>query len=125
MHVYILSKKLIFYYCSLGIQVLLGVSQYGDLHFGQTLIFSFFGIHLCPHLSHWYLPHRYEIKGKRMLDKWMNVIGIANEIKLSKYLVWKEFGVLPPYTTNNKRVKMLKSYINPQKYYKGARSSVG
>lgn len=71
------------------------------------------------------VPHRYEIKGKGMLDKWMNVIGMANEIKMSKYLVWREFGVLPPYTTHNERVKMLKGYINPQKYYTGARSSVG
>lgn len=63
------------------------------------------------------VPHRYEIKGEKMLDMWIKTIGIANGVKLSKYLVWKKFGVVPPRTTHNERIKLLKGFINPEKYY--------
>ncbi len=63
------------------------------------------------------VPHRYELKGETMLREWMKTIGIANHVKLSKYLVWEKFGLLPPYTTHNERIRMLKGFINPEKYY--------
>ncbi len=62
-------------------------------------------------------PHRYEVKGKAMLKKWMETVGIANHVKLSKYHVWGKFGLLPPYTTHSERIKMLEGFINPEKYY--------
>ena len=62
-------------------------------------------------------PHRYELKGTAMLEKWIKDIGFGNVVKLSKYLVWKKYGVLPPYTSHKERIKMLNGYINPVKYY--------
>ncbi len=71
------------------------------------------------------IPHRYEIKGGKLVELWIKTIGISNHVKFSKYMVWKKFGLLPPYTTHNERIKMLNGYINPEKYYARARSSVG
>ena len=52
------------------------------------------------------------ISGIKGLDKWMNLVGMKNKVKLSRYLVWKKFGFCPTHTTLNQREALLKDKID-------------
>jgi len=58
-----------------------------------------------------------EIKGVSRLEKWMELIGFSNPVQKTKYLIWKEYGFMPPKTSLNERFKILGGEINPQEYY--------
>lgn len=48
------------------------------------------------------------ISGLDGLDKWMDLIGIKNPVKLSRHLVWKKFGFCSTHTTLKQREELLK-----------------
>jgi len=52
------------------------------------------------------------ISGVDGLEKWMNLIGIKNPVKLSRYLVWKKFGFCPPHTTLQQRKDILNGKLD-------------
>lgn len=60
-----------------------------------------------------YIKHYLNIHGKRNLEKWMELIGFNNPIHFTKYLIWKKFGVCPPYTTLNQRFTILRGKTLP------------
>ncbi len=59
-----------------------------------------------------------KVSGGIQVDKWMNEIGSKNPKHLTKYLVWKNFGLCPPYTSLELRKKILKKEVSPYSYYK-------
>jgi hypothetical protein len=46
--------------------------------------------------------------GKKNLRKWRNIINYYSYNTLTRYLVWKETGMLPVGTNLNNRIKILK-----------------
>ena len=58
------------------------------------------------------------VYGKRELRIWMENIGFANPSKISRLMVWKQYGVLPPYTTFPQRVAMIAGKLDPYDYYR-------
>ena len=48
------------------------------------------------------------LSGVKRLNEWMNLIGIKNPVKLTRYFVWKKFGFCPPHTTLKEREDILK-----------------
>ncbi len=58
------------------------------------------------------------VYGKRELHIWMEKIGFANPSKISRLMVWKQYGVLPPYTTFPQRVAMIARKLDPYDYYR-------
>ena len=60
--------------------------------------------------------HRFEMKGIKNLEKWMNEIGFSNFGKFSRYLIWKKFGFCPTNISLSERVKILNGAINPNIY---------
>ncbi len=48
------------------------------------------------------------INGVNRLTKWMNLIGMKNPVKLSRYNIWKKFGFCPTNTTLKQREELLK-----------------
>ena len=57
------------------------------------------------------------INGVSRLIKWMDLIGIKNSVKFSRYQVWKKFGFCPPFTTLGERRKILKEELKINSYY--------
>jgi DNA-binding transcriptional regulator WhiA len=53
----------------------------------------------------------YDISGSKNLDKWMNVVGSSNNVHITKYLIWKKFGYVPPKISLDQRQKLLKKKI--------------
>jgi len=58
------------------------------------------------------------IKGKTMLKMWMNLMGFNNPVHVTKYHIWKKFGLCPTRVNLFEREKILKGQINPYSYYK-------
>ncbi len=52
------------------------------------------------------------VNGVNGLEKWMELIGIKNPVKLSRYLIWKKFGFCPPHTTLQQREDILKGKLD-------------
>jgi len=52
------------------------------------------------------------ISGVKRLQRWMELIGIKNSVKLTRYLVWKKFGFCPPHTSLEQRKDLLKDKLN-------------
>lgn len=52
------------------------------------------------------------ISGIERLNKWMNLIGIKNQSKLSKYLIWKKFGFCPTNLTFQQRKDILNGKLD-------------
>lgn len=48
------------------------------------------------------------INGSNRLKKWMKLVGMKNNSKLSKYIIWKTFGFCPPRKTLKEREDILK-----------------
>ena len=54
------------------------------------------------------VSHQININGKKNLQRWMDTIGFSSYNTLTRYMVWKETGSLPPKTDINDRIKILK-----------------
>lgn len=48
-----------------------------------------------------------EINGIEQINKWIKIIGIKNNVKFSRYLIWKRFGFCPTNTTFKQRKGIL------------------
>ena len=57
------------------------------------------------------------ISGPERLEKWMELIGTKNPVKLSRYLVWKKFGFCPPHTTLRQREDFLNDKEDIHSHY--------
>lgn len=58
-----------------------------------------------------------QISGRHRLEQWMKVVSFNNPVHLSKYLIFKKYGFVPPHTTLAERKKILKKKIDPWSYY--------
>jgi intein/homing endonuclease len=47
------------------------------------------------------------VRGVRMLEKWMKIVGMHNNSSLTKYLLWKKQGFCPSYTSMKERMELL------------------
>ena len=56
--------------------------------------------------------HYISISGIDGLEKWIEVVGIKNSVKLSRYLIWKKFGFCPPNTTLEQRKDILNGKLD-------------
>lgn len=65
----------------------------------------------------------FEINEKSSIQKWLNLIGTKNPVHQTKVSIWKKFGYVPPKTTLNERIKILKGFINPESYYDSRRGT--
>ena len=63
------------------------------------------------------------IFGEEALHIWMEKIGFANPSKLSRLMVWKQHGILPPYTTFPQRVAMIAEKLDPYEYYRKGKTA--
>lgn len=52
------------------------------------------------------------ISGIEGLERWMELIGMKNPVKLSRYLVWKKFGFCPTNLTLKQREDILKGELD-------------
>lgn len=59
-----------------------------------------------------------KISGGIQINKWMREIGSKNPKHMTKYLIWKKYGLCPPHTSLKDRRKILKKEIFPYSYYK-------
>lgn len=53
------------------------------------------------------------VRGVKKVEDWMDKIGFDNPAQMSKYLVWKKFGMCPPKLSHEKRVSILNGEISP------------
>jgi len=62
---------------------------------------------------------RYDIYlvGKDNLIKWMNLIGIKNSTKFSRYAIWEKFGFCPTNITFDQRINIIEGKLNPYSLY--------
>ncbi len=58
------------------------------------------------------------IRGNIRLEKYIQKIGFNNYAKITKYEIWKKYGMCPTYTTINQRELILKDKLNPFSLYK-------
>jgi hypothetical protein len=56
--------------------------------------------------------YRIYINGVERLEKWMELIGSKNQVKHSRYLIWKKFGFCPTHTNLQQRKDILKGELN-------------
>jgi hypothetical protein len=64
-----------------------------------------------------HLRYKVDINGEYALRRWMSVVGIKNQSKYSRFLIWNKFGFCPPNTTFDQRQKILKGETNPESMY--------
>ncbi|MBW3000893.1 hypothetical protein KY341_03375 [Candidatus Woesearchaeota archaeon] len=55
--------------------------------------------------------------GKTNLNAWLNMIGMKNPTKYSKFLIWKKFGFCPSNTNSQQRRRILKGELHPRLLY--------
>jgi len=56
--------------------------------------------------------HYVSISGIDGLENWMDLIGMKNPVKLSRYLIWKTFGFCPSNTTLKQRKDILNGKLD-------------
>jgi len=61
--------------------------------------------------------HHVEICGRINVEKWFEIIGSKNPKHITKFQVWKEFGLCPPFTSLEQRKKFLSGELNPNSFY--------
>lgn len=61
--------------------------------------------------------HNVESVGEERLEKFMNIVGFKNPVKVTRYEVWEKYGFCPTETTLNERYKMIEGEIHPKRYY--------
>lgn|SRR3989344_7497623 len=84
------------------------------------------GIHYTSHVERnfdmrihkWDVKHSIYIRGHENLLHWMNSIGFSNKKHMSKYEIFKTYGMVPPNTTLLERKYILAGLIRPEVYYK-------
>ena len=59
------------------------------------------------------------LEGVTNLLKWIDLIGINNPVKYSRYVVWGIYGFSPPRTTYAQRLKMIEGSLDPSGFYRG------
>ena len=64
------------------------------------------------------------VNGEEALQIWMKKIGLANPSHLSRLMVWKKYGVIPPYTTFPQRVAMIAGEFDPHIYYERGKAAL-
>jgi len=52
--------------------------------------------------------HRIEINGSEQINKWVRIISMKNNVKFSRYLIWKKFGFCRPHTDLEQRKAILR-----------------
>ena len=57
--------------------------------------------------------HIISISGIDGLDKWMNLVGMKNSVKLSRYMIWKKFGFCPTNLSLVQREDILNGKLDP------------
>lgn len=67
-----------------------------------------------PQNSKWSNAYRIWITGGRAI-KWMNMIGMNNHVKSSRYDIWMRYGHCPPNTTYAERLSILRKEIKIEK----------
>lgn len=63
------------------------------------------------------LKYVFALHGIKNLKKWLDIIGIGNRTKYSRFLIWKKYGFCPAKTTYTERLKMLEGLLNPNVFY--------
>lgn len=58
------------------------------------------------------------ITGAAQLELWMKEIWSSNPVHITKYQVWKKFGLCPTKTTLEQRLAMLSDELDPEIFYK-------
>jgi hypothetical protein len=56
--------------------------------------------------------HFISISGSDGLERWMRVVGIKNNVKLSRYFIWKKYGFCPSKTTFKERKDILNGKLD-------------
>ena len=64
------------------------------------------------------LKYRIDINGVRYTIKWLNLIGIGNHTKYSRFLIWKKYGFCPTNITYKQRLDIIKGKLDPNLFYK-------
>jgi len=64
------------------------------------------------------LRYRTVLSGVNEMLTFLNIIGISNPVKSSRYLVWKKYGFCPTKTRYTQRLKMIEGSLNPEEFYK-------
>ena len=59
------------------------------------------------------------INGIGRLERWMELIGIKNPVKFTRYLIWKKFGFCQPHTTLDQRKDILNGKLDIYSVIKG------
>ncbi len=61
--------------------------------------------------------HKIWIFGEIQLQRWIEMVGIKNTSKLTRYLIWKKFGFCPANTNLNQRIMILENQLKPELFY--------
>ena len=69
--------------------------------------------------KNWNDTHRVFLVGRSNLIKWMILIGSKNPCKLSRYMIWEEFGFCSTNITYDQRINILEGKLNPYSLYEG------
>ncbi|MBS3062542.1 MAG: hypothetical protein J4203_01595 [Candidatus Diapherotrites archaeon] len=67
--------------------------------------------------TNWGADHRILMSGTENLLHWIKDIGFANPSKLSRFLIWSEYGHCPPYTTYAQRKQILDKALDVESLY--------
>ena len=68
-------------------------------------------------IKNWNDAYELYLVGRSNLIKWMILIGTKNPCKLSRYLIWEEFGFCPTNLTYDQRINILEGKLNPYSLY--------
>tara|TARA_Y100000310_G_scaffold273090_1_gene288373 strand:+ start:1784 stop:2554 length:771 start_codon:yes stop_codon:yes gene_type:complete len=68
--------------------------------------------------KNWKAMYIVKVSGGIQVEKWFKIIGSKNPKHITKYLMWRNFGVCPPYTLLSERKKILKKEVSPYSYYR-------
>jgi len=63
------------------------------------------------------MKYGFALNGIKNMEKWLNIIGIGNHTKYSRFMIWKKYGFCPTNTTYTERLKILKELINLDTFY--------
>lgn len=61
--------------------------------------------------------HILNINEMKSIGRWFEEISPSNPKHTTKYLIWKEFGFCPPWTTISQRKEILKKNLDPYSFY--------
>jgi intein/homing endonuclease len=67
----------------------------------------------------WNDSHRVYLVGPKNLKRWMDLIGIKNSTKLSRFQIWTKYGFCSTNTTYNQRINILSGKLSIHSFYNG------